>query len=117
MYGNESPPLQGLGQGNGLAPTGFGLLSTKIFRAMEAAGHGLQLLSAISWLLLTIIGFAFVDDADLVDGARDVRTPGEALIADFQQALSRWCGLLWATGGLIVTSKSKWWLVDFEWTG
>lgn len=31
--------------------------------------------------------------------------------------LGQWCGLLWTTGGLIVPWKSKWWLIDFEWTG
>ena len=36
---------------------------------MERFRHGLILLAAIMQVLLTIIGFAFVDDADLVDGA------------------------------------------------
>ena len=84
---------------------------------MERFRHGLILLAAITRVLLTIIGFAFVDDADLVDGAQSVHTRGEDLIADFQAALSRWCGLLWTTGGLIVPCKSKWWLIDFEWNG
>ena len=79
----NDPPLQGTGQGNGLAPTCFGLLSCKMFRYMERAGHGLQIIAAISLLLLRIVGFAFVDDADLVEGAPNVNTPPEDLVAPF----------------------------------
>ena len=81
-----------------------------MFRCMERAGHGLQILAAISLLILRIVGFAFVDDADLVEGAPDVNTPSDDLVAPFQQALNRWSGLLRATGGL-------WWLVGFYWDG
>ena len=115
LYGNETPPLQRTGQGNGLAPTFFPLLSCKIFCCMEHFCHGIILLTIITRFLLTIISFAFVDDADLVDGAQSVHTCGEDLIAGSQAVLSRWCGLLWTTGGLIVPLKSKWWLIDFKW--
>ena len=84
---------------------------------MERFRHRLILLATITQVLLTIIGFAFVDDADLVDGAPSVHTRGENLIVNFQATLSRWCGLLWTTGGLIVPQKSKWWLIDFDWNG
>ena len=63
------------------------------------------------------MGFAFVDDADLVEGAPDVNTPSDDLVAPFQQALNRWSGLLRATGGLLVPSKSRWWLVGFYFDG
>ena len=84
---------------------------------MERAGHGLQILAAISLLILCIVRFAFVDDADLVEGAPDVKTPSEDLVAPFQQALNQWSGLLRATGGLLVPSKSRWWLVGFYFNG
>ena len=54
-----------------------------MFWCMERFCHGLILLAAITRVLLTIIGFAFVDDADLVDGALSVHTRGEDLIVDF----------------------------------
>ena len=77
-----------------------------MFCCMECAGHGLQILAVLSLLILRIVGFAFVDNADLVEGAPDVYTPSDNLVAPFQKALNRWSGLLRATGGLLVPSKS-----------
>ena len=57
LYGNEHPSLQDTVQGNGLAPTCFALLSCKMFRCKERAGHGLHVLAAISLLILRISGF------------------------------------------------------------
>ena len=31
--------------------------------------------------------------------------------------MDRWCGVLRATDGMIAPGKSKWFLVDFKWTG
>ena len=45
--------------------------------------------TAISGTTLPLVGFAFANDADLVDGAIDVETPGEDLIARFQVAIDR----------------------------
>ena len=75
LYGNEYSPLQGTGQGNGLASICFDLLSCKMFCCMKCASHGLQVLTAISLVLLRIVGFAFLDDVDLVEGALDLCTP------------------------------------------
>ena len=63
-----------------------------------------------------INGIAFVDDADHVNGAKDLEIEATALIPDLQQSLNRWCGLLRATGGFIAQKKSKWWLINFEWS-
>ena len=115
LYGNEHPPLQGTGQGNGIVLTCFGLLSCKMFHCMEHASHGLQILAAISLILLRIVGFAFVDDADLNEGAPDVNKSPKYLVSPFQKALNRWSGLLCATGGSLVSSKSQWWLIGYYW--
>ena len=48
MYGPEFPPLQGWGQGNGQAPTGFALLTSVLFAIMEDKGHAYQLVSSIT---------------------------------------------------------------------
>ena len=39
VYGNEDVPSSGIGQGNGLGPTLWALISTKLLQMMHAAGH------------------------------------------------------------------------------
>ena len=54
---------------------------------MGRAGHGLLAVTAISGTILSLVGFAFVDDADLVDRAIHVDTPREDFIDQFQVAM------------------------------
>ena len=48
VYGDEKVPIMGIGQGNGLGPTLWCLISTILFRMMQTAGHGVSLISALS---------------------------------------------------------------------
>ena len=84
---------------------------------MKTAGHGLKAVAAISRKSVSLVGFAFVDDTDIIDGAEDVNTSGERILARFQSAMDCWCGVLCATGGLIAPEKSVFYLIDFQWTG
>jgi hypothetical protein len=60
------------------------------------------------------VGFAFVDDKDLLKA----RKPGEKtyveMAEDMQNGLDLWEGLLKATGGALVPDKSYWYLIDFK---
>ena len=89
VYGDEEIPIQGSGQGNGITPTTWALISSTLFQIMDRAGHGLLAITAVSLTTLSLVGFAFVDDADLVDGAIGVDTPGEDIIDQFQVAMDR----------------------------
>jgi hypothetical protein len=40
VYGNEEVPISGCGQGNGLGPALWALISTKVIKMCERAGHG-----------------------------------------------------------------------------
>jgi hypothetical protein len=80
-------PLQGAGQGNGVGPSLWALISTVITSGMKLAGHGVQLLSSISNLALWIVCFAFVDDADTVQTAQTVEQTGEDVIQQLQPAV------------------------------
>jgi hypothetical protein len=64
-----------------------------------------------------VLGFAFVDDADLSDCADDVNTKEEEMVKSFHRFMNRWNGGLRATGGLIAVAKTRWFLVDLKWTG
>ena len=65
----------------------LGSLSAPKCVRSDRAGHGLLAVTTISATTLSLVGFAFVDNADLVDDAIDVDTPGEDLIDRFQVAM------------------------------
>ena len=56
---------------------------------------------------VSLLGFAFVDDADLVTAANNVYTSGEKMIAKMQLLMTDWCGGIRATGGLIAAAKTR----------
>ena len=65
VYGNEPVSQQGSGQGNGIGLTLSALISTKLIIMMLRKRHGVELLSATTLTLLSIVCFAFVEDTDL----------------------------------------------------
>jgi len=113
IYGNELIPISGIGQGNGMGPTLWALISTILLLMMRRAGHGVRITSAITNTIIALVGFAFVDDTDLFC----TNTPGEDLSTTFQAALDRWAGGLRATGGALSPAKSFCYLIDFQWSG
>ena len=115
-YGNEPVPQQGSGQGNGIGPTLWVLISTKLIMMMYRKRHGVEFLSATTLTLFTLVCFAFVDDTDL-PLTRGKYSTGEELINPFQEALDRWAGGLTVTGGELAPIKSWCYLVDHIWTG
>ena len=113
-YGNEPVPQQGSGERNGIGPTLRVLISTKLIMMMFRKKHGVELLSAITLTLLSIVCFAFVDDTDLpITGQK--HSLGEDLINLFQEALDRWVGGLTVTGGELAPIKSWCYLIDHVW--
>jgi hypothetical protein len=59
-------PLQGVGQGNGAGPQIWALVSTPVFNMLREEGLGSTFISALSKMATKIVGFAFVDDTDLI---------------------------------------------------
>ncbi len=111
---NQFFPMQGVGQGNGCGPAVWALISAVLIDMMYRAGHGCQLVSPLSQSLLSFVGYAFVDDTDLVQIGETWQT-GEDVAKNMQQALDRWEGGLRASGGALVPKKSHWYLIDFIW--
>ena len=66
---------------------------------MKTEDHGMNLFTALSLTVISMVCFVFVDDIDLsVTGAtRD--SSGEDLLQTFQETLDRWAGGLSVTGG------------------
>ena len=88
VYGDEETAISSIGQGNDLGPALWALISSIIFKMCKARGHGMNMTTAISKQEISFMGFAFVDDADLVTGAEDVNTSGATMIARFQAMMT-----------------------------
>ena len=70
---NDDPiPFQGIRQGNGCGPTLWLAVSAPLLEMMRTAGNGLHLKTPLSNEQDFLVGFAFVDDTDIVAG--DLRT-------------------------------------------
>jgi hypothetical protein len=106
-------PLQGVGQGNGAGPQIWALVSTPVLNMLRSQGLGATFVSALSRISTTLVGFAFVDDTDLVTSGPRISL--EDVQRRIQESLIAWEGGIRATGGAIEPRKSHWYLVDFDW--
>ena len=83
---------------------------------MRYAGHSITFKSPISKVTDNLVGFAFVDDTDLVEG--DL-TSTDLTYSDIhkkmQEGINRWEGGLKTTGGAIRPDKSFVYPIDFTW--
>ncbi len=57
---------QGLGQGNGVSPAGWCVISIMILQAHGAKGHGVQFLAPISHVRQSLLAILYVEDTDLL---------------------------------------------------
>ena len=73
IYGISDPPLNGTGQGNPIGPIAWALISSIMIKVMEKRGYVVNMKSALSHALISIVCFSFVDDTDtpLVGETRD----------------------------------------------
>jgi hypothetical protein len=110
---SDKIPLQGVGQGNGAGPQIWALVSTPVLNMLRSQGLGATFVSALSKLQTTLVGFAFVDDTELVTSGPEMSI--EEVKACIQESLIAWEGGIRATGGAIEPRKSHWYLIDFDW--
>lgn len=107
-------PIHGVGQGNGAGPQIWAAVSTPLLNLLRAEGCGSHLSSVITKEHLHFVGYAFVDDTDLVSSHPLSQSP-EEIYHNIQYALDAWRGGLTASGGAIVPEKSHWYLISFQW--
>jgi hypothetical protein len=62
---------------------------------------------------LRFVGYAFLDDSELVQALQISSTP-EEIIQAIQQDVNKWEGSLSTTSGSIVPDKTYWYQVDFQ---
>ena len=109
--GNWENYPQGVLQGNASGPSIWLTLSSLIFEILHKRGFSATISSSISKQLFTLVGFAYVDNSDLIQVGS---TPLEVL-ASMQSLINSWGSLMEVTGGVIRTDKSWWYLIDFVW--
>lgn len=81
-------PYQGVLQGNGAAPATWVILSTPLLNMMRTAGHGAYFCSPLTNQLSHYVGYAYVDDADLVEyDARDPTITIDEVMTKMQSAV------------------------------
>ena len=102
---------QGILQGNTSGPSVWSTLSSVIFDILHKRGFNSTIISSISKQLFTLVGFAYVDDCDLIQVGDNPITVLESM----QALINSWGSLMEVTGGVIRTDKSWWYLVDYVW--
>lgn len=66
VYGNKIVVLAGCGQGNGLGPSLWALIITVILTMCKKAGHGMKFLTSITKVLISFMGYLFVDETNII---------------------------------------------------
>ena len=102
---------QGVLQGNASGPTIWSLVSSIVFEVLHKRGFAVKFCTTLSRQIFKLVGFAYVDDCDLVQIGED---PLEVL-QSMQNLINSWGSLMEVTGGALSVDKSWWYLVDFVW--
>ena len=116
-YGKErwAVPMQGVYQGNGAGPVIWAVVSSPLLQILKEEGFGTFFKAGISKNEIRLVGYAFVDDTDLIQTSQYPTQPFQRVLEQAQQELDLWEGLVRATGGALSIDKSRWWAVDFAW--
>ena len=105
--------LQGLCQGNGMAPAGWTMIAAVLMHCYKKEGFGSEITSPISKTLTTFMGNMFVDDTNL-DVIGPAWRDSRAIYQEVQESTHMWGDLLCCTGGALKPEKCFWYLVDYE---
>jgi hypothetical protein len=108
-------PFQGGCQGNRGAPALWFCLSVVLVRMLHSLGFVSTFRSAMSSASLSLSGFLFVDDTDLLAVASDHSVLPATIIARLQSTVNAWYGGLHASGGALKPEKCSWGLASFYW--
>ena len=86
-------PMQGVYQGNGAGPIIWAVVSSPLLEILQEDGYGTFFQTFISRKPIRIVGYAFVDDTDLIQTAKDGETFDD-VEKEMQDALNLWEGLI-----------------------
>jgi hypothetical protein len=103
--GTESDPTFGLGQGNGMASSGFSAVSSLMMGAFQRLGHASSFSGAWTGILFCLAAIIYVDDTDLLLRARTRELTLEDFYNDCQTAVTDWGQIVLASGGYLKAAK------------
>ncbi len=97
-YGGDAwiTPMHGIGQGNGAGPAIWAVLSTPLLNMLRSEGVGCEFVSPLSKTKTSFVGYAFVDDTDVIVSNYAMTDSLQALTT-LQRAVDTWEGGLKAT--------------------
>ena len=98
-------PLHGVGQGNGVAPAIWAVVSTPLLNIVCTNGFGVVFQAALLHNTLHFAGYTFVDDTDLCHTQPHL-TSIPTLVHQAQEFVDLWEAALWSTGGALVHKKA-----------
>ena len=105
FYGGLQPtPFQGSCQGNGASPAMWLIISLYLVLLMKEQGHVSHVVSPVTGIPLTLVGFLFVDDTDLI-GLGNKNGSNEIGHTHLQSAIDYWNGILRVSGGALKPEK------------
>ena len=98
-------------QGNASGPSIWSTLKSVIFDILHKREFTSNTTSSISKQRFTLVGFAYVYVCDLIQvGENPIY-----VLQSMQTMINSWGNLMEVTGGVIMTDKSWWYLIDFVW--
>ena len=114
---NYRAPIMGVGQGNGCGPQVWAAVSSAMFEVMRKRGLTTHFCLPITKESLSLCGFSYVDDTDLIQamGTTSTSNNPEETIQKMQESVDCWEGVATSTGGAIATDKSWWYIIHFDW--
>ena len=115
LWAIPTTPPQGVGQGNGAGPAIWAVVSTPVLEMMRKHSHGAVFRLAITGPDVRMVGFAFVDDSDILQTASHLDGDIDELLLQAQTGLDCFVGGMAATGGQVKPIKCWWYLINFLW--
>ena len=81
---------------------------------MKENGHTSQFVTTYSGVTLTLMGFLFVDDTDLIVLGEEDES-ADTVLTRLQNAITFWNGVLNTSGGALRPEKCYWYFFSFKW--
>ena len=101
---------QGVLQGNAAGPVVWTFLSSIVFEILRKQGYCDSFCMCLSRQVYKLVGFAFVDDADLICSGDN----GASVLWSTQKLLNKWRSLMEVTEGAIETRNSYYYVIDYK---
>jgi hypothetical protein len=113
--GTADDPTFGLGQGNGMAPSGFSVVSSLMVGAFTRLGHASSFAGVWTGILFTLAAIIYVDDTDLLLRASSRDISDGQFYNECQTAVTDWGHIVLASGGYLKAAKCFWYMMSWKW--